>query len=256
MSKTLTLQEVREFVKKELVPVNHEVAACADGRTPKEVSKGGIRMFGGDYGMVLAFAAALRAEGTFLEPDEIVERYYRAVREVRGENTKLFYHSDEHSHKEGKIGCGHAREASDPRNDGLYGVTSLEAKSLYDSFAAHPHSNISILEGHHDEKGVLVVEGNGNGLTHSVNSRNKRGDKFYVVEPSRIDALIDATAPIFSRGLLVSVDPEDVKAKYIMQQGETSRLLGADKLPTFRVGFKPNGDFMMEQISTKRKKLN
>lgn len=253
MAKKITKGEVFEFVKKELVPVNHELAACADGRTPKEVSRGGVRMFGGDYGMVLAFAAALRSEGTFLEPDEIVERYYRAVREIRGENTKLFYHSDEHAHKEGKLGCGHAREASDPKNDGLYGVTSIEAKALYDSFASHPHSNISILEGNHDEKGVLVVEANGKDQTHSVNSRNKRGDKFYVVEPARIDALIDATAPLFSRGLMVAVDPEDVKAKYKMQQNATSELLGADKLPTFRVGFKPNGDFMMEQLPKKKK---
>lgn len=238
---------VYNFVKNELVPVNTQRVECADGRYTKEQSEGAIRAFGGDFGFVLAFAAALRKEGTFLNPDEIVSRYYKAVQKVRGEDTRLYYHTDEHNHREGKIGCGHAAKASDPPNNGKYGILSREARNLYDVFSRHPGSNITILNGHHQEQGVLLVEG----TSHSLNSRNHK-NMFFVVTPNMINHLIDALAPIFSQGLVKPLNPQDIKDSYKMQQDATAMLLGADKLPTFRVGLNGNGHFVMEQLPKKR----
>src|SRR3989344_4678604 len=239
----ITKGDVYNCVKENLVPVNNKRVECADGRYMPVQSQGAIRAFGGDFGFVLAFAAALREEGTHLLPNQIVERYYNAIQQIRGEDTRLYYHTDEHNHAEGKIGCGHAEKATDAANDGMYGVRSLEAQNLYQTFARHPSSSITILNGHHEEKGVLQVEGK----SHSLNSR-KHKNMFFVVTPDMIDHLIDTLAPIFSQGLEVPLDPQDIKDSYEMQQDATAKLLGADKLPTYKVGFNNNGHFVMEQL--------
>lgn len=244
-------EEIEKFVKKELVPVNNTRVECADGRYQPEQSQGAIRAFGGDFGFVLAFAAALQGEGTFIDPDEIVERYYRAVKQFRREDTRLYYHTDKDHHAEGKIGCGHAAQASSAENEGKYGIPSEEARALYETFAKHPSSNTTILEGKHEEKGVLIVHGEGRAVTHSINSRNENG-MYFVVDAARIDTFIDLVTPIFSRGLIDAVGPEDVKASYIKQQNATAQALGADKLPMYRVGINGNGHFMMEQLPRRR----
>lgn len=247
MAKKITKGDVFEFVKKELVPVNAQRIECADGRYLPEQSRGAVRAFGGDFGFVLAFAAALREEGTFISPNEIVDRYFEAVKKVRGEDTRLYYHTDEHNHREGKIGCGHAAKASDPANNGMYGVRSMEAQNLYQTFASHPSSNVTILNGSHEEKGVLLVEGN----SHSINSRNHK-NMFFVVTPEMIDNQINSLTPIFSEGLSTPVDPNDVKSSYQKQQNATAKLLGADKLPFYRVGKNSNGHFVMEELRKRK----
>ncbi len=248
MVKTNSWKEVENFVKENLVRADNMRIECGDGRYKPEQSEGAIRAFGGDFGMVMAFAGALKSEGTFIDPDEIVERYYRAVKDFRGEDAKLYYHTDEHKHKEGKIGCGHAAGASDPANKDMYGITSDEARGLYEAFAKHPRSNSTVLEGEHKERGVIYLEGK----THSLNSR--RGHEMYfVVTPTQIDEAIDILTPIFSKGLVVPVDAEDVKAYYIRQQYATAKLLGADKLPVYSVRVKPSGHFVMQQLPQKRK---
>lgn len=243
MAKTTTREEIEKFVKESLVPANNTRVECADGRYTPEQSQGAIRAFGGDFGFVLAFAGALKSEGTFIDPDEIVERYYRAVRQFRGEGTKLYYHTDEEHHVKGEKGCGHAAQASNPNNKNEYGVSSDEARELYDKFEKHTSSHITILQGKHEEQGVLLVKG----TNHSMNSRSK--DKsFFVVTPASIDLHIDLIAPKFSKGLIHPVDPEDVKAFYIRQQTETSRRLKADQLPHFDVNpSNKNGHFTVEQ---------
>ncbi len=139
MSKNITREEVKKFVKENMIPVNNSRIECGDGRYTKEQSGGAIRAFGGDFGMVMAFAGALKDEGTYIDADGIATRYFRAVKKVRGEDTKLYHHTDTHNHALGEIGCGHVAKATSPEHDGLYGsLTHKDVKELYASFSKKP----------------------------------------------------------------------------------------------------------------------
>src|SRR5258706_1281359 len=98
-----TREEVKKFVKETLTRANNSKIECGDGRYTPEQSDGAIRAFGGDFGMVMALAGALKDEGANLGPDEVVGRYLLAVKKVRGDETKLYHHTDTHNHELGQV---------------------------------------------------------------------------------------------------------------------------------------------------------
>ena len=255
MSKKVTREEIEKFVKENLVTANDRRMACGDGRYMPEQSEGAIRAFGADFGMIMAFAGALNYEGTNIDPEEIVERYSRAKKKEFGQDVGIYYHCDSHNHEEGKIGCGHIAKASDPQNDGLYGnINHKEVKELFDAFTKHPESNLTVLDGQHEEKAVLFVHGapDSHEIPYSINSKDRKGNMYFVVDMDRINRFIDKIAPAFSAGLLIQVNPEDVKRNYAVQMGTTAKLLNADKLDHYKIALDQRGHFIMEQLPKPR----
>ena len=250
MANKPTIEEVKKIVKENLTRANNLRIECGDGRYTSEQSDGAIRAFGGDFGMVMAFAGALKDEGTHLDSDEIVTRYLRAVKKIRGSETKLYHHTDTHNHATGEIGCGHAAKASSPEHDGLYGsLTHQDVRKLYKSFAQNPDSNLTVLEGEHQEKGVLFVHGepDDTDIHYTLNSMDKNGNMYFVVDMDRINRFITQVVPLFSDGLLQAVDEKDVKNNFFKQMNATASLLAAD-LDKFKVIVRQDGGFSMNQL--------
>lgn len=240
------------FVKENLRVGNDSRFACGDGRYESEQSQGGIRAFGADFGMIMAFAAALKDNGIAYSPKHLVSNYVRAKESLLGSEAVLDYHCDEHNHESGNIGCGHIAKASDPSNDGKYGsITSDEVRALFDAFTQHPVSHLTVLEGEHKEEGVLFVHGADEDTSYTVNSKNKKGKMFFVVDKERIDKYIDRITPFMSEGLSSELNPESVKANYNLQMGTTASLLKADQIPHYRV-VASRGQFVMEQLPKKK----
>lgn len=260
MFKNITKGEVWEFVRENLVTADNRRMACGDGRYEPEQSEGAIRAFGADFGMIMAFSAALKDEGIVLSPEDIVNRYTKAKQGVFGEEVILDYHTDTHAQKEGGIGCGHIAKASDPAHDGLYGsLNHKDIQDLYTAFINTPKSELTVLDGHHEEEGVLFVHGTpgAHDVTYSIASKDrKRGKIYFVVDMDRINGFIEQMVPLFSEGLPKGVNAVDVKRNYETQMGATAKLLGADKLDHYRIAVDEKGHFIMEQISKKAKTSN
>lgn len=251
MANKITREEVEKFVKEALRKANNTRVECIDGRYTPEQSEGAVRAPGGDLGMVMAFAGALKDEGTYLAPEEIVERYLRSVRNKRGTDARLYYHDDDSSHP---IGCGHVAKASSPEYDGLYGsLTYQEVRQLYEVFTSHPQAHKTVLEGTHAEKGVLFIHGESEEgpVPYTINSRDAKGNMFFVVDIDRVNRFIEKSTPYFSEGLITPVNPEDVKRNFLIQLNATAGLLAGDK-DKFKIIVGENGNFSMNQLPKPR----
>lgn len=250
MVNKLTIQEVKKFVKENLTRADNSRVACIDGRFNPEQSEGAIRAPGGDFGIIMAFAGALKDEGTFIVPDEIVERYSRAKKKEFGQDVKFDYHCDSHNHEEGKIGCGHIAKAADPAYDGLYGsLNHSDVKDLFEVFTNHSDSNLTVLEGQHEEKAVLLVHGHegDEDIAYSVHSKDIKGNMFFVADIDRAIGFIKKITPQFSVGLQKNVDPDDVVINYLKQMQATVGLLAPD-LDKFKITVGKDGSFSMNQL--------
>jgi hypothetical protein len=244
MANKITRKAVERFVKENLVPANDKQTVCADGRYNKEQSRGGTRAFGADFGITMAIATTLKDDGTYLSPEEIIERYWRAKCQVVGTRVKINYHTDVHNHGLDKIGCGHITQATNPEYDGLYGsITYQEVLALYTSFSKHPEAELTVLEGNHEEKAILLVHG----TSHSVHSKDKKGRMYFVADVDRTARFIDRIVPFFSVGLLDPVDAEKVKQNYYRQMQATAGLI-AGGLDQFEVTIGVDGSFSMNQL--------
>src|SRR4030042_5915084 len=249
-----TREEIKKFVKENLTRANNSRIECGDGRYTPEQSDGAIRAFGGDFGMVMALAGALKDKGTLLSADEIVARYLNAVKKVRGQGTKLYHHTDTHNHAKGEIGCGHAAKRSSPENDGMYGsLTADDVRALYESFSQNPESNLTVLEGEHQEKAVLFVHGGPDDadIHYSLNSMDENGNMYFVVDMDRINRFIGEVVPVFSEGLPTPVAENGVKKSFLKQMQATADLL-ASGLDTFKISIDGKGNFSMNQLPKNR----
>lgn len=259
MAKKVTREEIEKFVKENLVTANDRRVACGDGRYMPEQSEGAIRAFGADFGIIMAFSATLKDEGTFIDPKEIVERYSRAKKSEFGQDAVFDYHCDSHSHEAGQIGCGHIAKASDPKYDGLYGsINHEDVSKLFDAFTKHIDSQLTVLEGHHEEKAILLVHGHPeeDEVAYSVNSRNNKGDMYFVADIDRTIKLIKRLAPKFSSGLLDPVNPDDVVINYLKQMSATASII-APNLDQHKVVVSSRGYESMSQLpKQKSQQLN
>jgi hypothetical protein len=251
MSKKATREEIEKFVKENLTRVDQSGrVVCIDGRINPEQSEGAIRAPGGDFGIIMAFAGALKDEGTFIDPGEIIERYSRAKKQEFGQDTKFDYHCDSHNHNKGKIGCAHIANASDPKYDGLYGsLIYTDVRKLFDAFTKNHNSNLTILEGHHEEKAVLMVYGHpqDEDVAYSIHSRDRKGNMYFVADIDRAINLIKKLTPQFSVGLQVPVSADVVIIDYLKQLEATVDLIASDK-DKHRITVDNERNFSMEQL--------
>jgi hypothetical protein len=235
--KLITQAEVQSFVGANIVSADNKRLECGDGRYTPDQSVGAIRILGGDFGAMLAFAGAARSKNFHINKDALISSYLEAVKADRGEDPKLYLHLDtSHDIHKGEIGCGHAKYASDPQNEGKYGLTSTEAKELFNTALARPEANVTILEGGHKEKAVLRVKGmNGETVAYGVNSTDEGGSNmFFVIDDDRIKQHFEKITPKMSRVLGIGIKSEEVLESYISQMGVTSGFL-ADSLDTYNI---------------------
>jgi hypothetical protein len=254
MVKKITKGKVFEFVKKELVPAKRkDKAVCGDDRYEREQSKDGTRIFGADMGVLMAEETTLKDEGQHITPEALVAAYAQVKKDLYGEEAELDYHCDAHNHEKGEFGCGHIKHAANPDNNGKYGsITAEDVQSLFEALSQHPSSRLTILNGGHNAHGVIFVHTPNPEAEFALNSKNKKGQAFFVVHKERADRYFDEITPKLSQKLGVSIDPEAVKRNYWLQVGATTVLLEADKLPHFDVIVNAQRDFTMEQLPKQR----
>ncbi|HZQ29710.1 MAG TPA: hypothetical protein VFA93_01360 [Patescibacteria group bacterium] len=236
------ISEVSEFIRADnKVKANNSILECGDGRYTAEQGKGGIRIFGGDFGALMAIKAVLKVEDVEIKDRDLIEKYLNASKEI-GRDGKIHFHTDSHN-KVPSIGCGHIAKADSGQFRFLYGLEAQEVEDLYTELLhlGEDEKNNVVLEGDHKEKGVLFVKSEEN--LWSVNSFN--GQKMYfVIDQSRIEKYFDDLIPKLGIERLTS---SEVKSMYDQQMAITARLL-AHGLEKFDVKFNKNGDFAVEPL--------
>lgn len=249
MQEEQNLREVKEFVGANIVEADNSRVECGDGRYTYDQSQGAIRVFGGDFGIIMAVAAALKKEGIQMDTDEIVFRYLQAVKKIRGEDARLYYHTDS-DHPIPGIGCGHAEKASDLLYEKLYfPLKASQVKDLYESFVANPSSEVTVLEGKHKEKGVLLVYGKNDASEpeYSVNSSDS-ADQYFVLDLPRTSLFIKDFFPQFSKDLPKYVGSQSVMQAYLSQIASTAHLL-AEGLPQYKVAIANDRSFSITPLA-------
>jgi hypothetical protein len=242
--------EAENFVETNIVKANDSRVECGDGRYRSEQSQGAIRAFGADFGIIMAIAGTLKKEGITLNPDKIVSTYVDSVKDIRGEDARIYFHTDS-SHPIPEIGCGHIKKASSKETEELYApLVSDEVSTLYESFIVNERSRVTTLEGDHKEKAVLLVYGSNyeEDPKFSVNSSDGEGNMYFVVDMQRTGRFIKKVFPHFSKGLTKYVPSDKVIQTYLDQMGSTASLL-ASNLDQFKVNISDDGDSSLTQLA-------
>lgn len=246
----MEILRVQNFVERNKVWVNDMAAECGDGRYTKEQSRGAIRVFGGDFGFLMAVKAAAKTKDIDISTAEIVDRYFAAISDLRGNGGQFYYHTDSH-HLESGIGCGHVAQATNPQNDGLYGHIALrEVQELYEEVLSRDTSKLHkiVLEGEHKESAVLFVHGGSDDDKPywSVNSLDgETGEMAFIVDIARISNFIKDLAPKLEiDGLTAS----DVERELVIQMQATTSLL-AKGLTQYRVNIDEKGKTSVTQLA-------
>jgi hypothetical protein len=246
----ISTDAVEAFVKENVVSADSSRVECGDGRYTAEQSQGAIRAFGADFGMVLAFASAVRGNGVEFSNDNLVSSYLNAIKAERGEDAKLYLQTDDHNEKSGGIGCGHVYQASKPENEGKYGnLKSNEVKELYESMLLNPSAKLTVLNGEHLEKAVLLVyAGDADAEPKfSVNSSDGMGNMFFIADMDGIKRYMEKFVPRMANELGIEVTPEQVWQSYEEQQNATAGIL-AGGLDTYRVEIDDLGSATTEKL--------
>lgn len=227
-------EQARVFIEKNKVKADNSKAICGDGRFAPEQSRGYIRMFGGDEGLLFAIEGALNKQSIEIKPTELVARLSSALKSVRGEGSIMGVHTDTHAEELGGIGCGHVGKAVKGEARHEY-IAPEDVTELHDEVLAGEHEKV-VLDGEHVEQAVLLVHGK----DWTINSFDKELDQMYfVVDVDRAKDLIQRVVPGLGIDDLI---PEAVEEEFECQMYETASRLAAGK-NIFKVEFHPTGSF-------------
>jgi hypothetical protein len=231
-----SLEQARLFARRNTVKADSAKSVCGDGRFTSEQSRGYIRMFGGDEGLLMAIVGALNTHQPPIKIpyEELVARFGAALRFLpeRGENAVIGTHSDKHAEHEGRIGCGHVANAIN-RNVNHDKISAEEVEDLHKQVTSGKHEKV-VIDGKHAEKAVLLVYG----MHWTVNSFDaKLGQMYFVVDMDRAKDLIKKVVP----GLGIhGLTTEAVWQQFESQMLATASFLAGGK-NIFRVLFDAKG---------------
>ncbi len=224
-------EKVNKYVEVNKVEANSFEGACGDGRPAAEGTVSGrVRKFGSDIGDLMAIKAALNIKGKEITAHDLVLKYSKAIKEIRGEDSVIDWHTDEHSLYEGGIGCGHAAKAVAGIQENL---RPEEVKAIWDEVTSGNNER-SVLKGGHAEEAVLLVHGD----KFSVNSTDGT-NMFFVVDVDRALGFLDKVVPLLG---IEGLSPDEVRAQWNLQMQKTAGALAAGK-NMFDIDFEENGDF-------------
>lgn len=227
-------EQARVFVDRNKVRADNSRAVCGDGRFTPEQSRGYIRMFGGDEGLLLAIEGALNKLSIHMEPEDLVSIVAASLRSIRGDDSAMGSHTDKHNLESGGIGCSFVAKAVAGEAKHEY-VGPEDVEALHNEVLAGDHEKV-VLDGHHAEQAVLLVYGR----DWTVNSFDAELDQMYfVVDVDRAKDLIEQVVP----GLgIAELTTEAVEEQFECQMNETASRLAAGK-NIFKVEFHSTGSF-------------
>lgn len=184
--------EMHELVEHGIFPANR-YARCVDGRYAGN-EFGAIATPGADIGFLLNGFAASNKLDLGLKEEEILQALIRVV----GGYKNLRFHSDEHAKGHG-MGCGHIKHSTTDYES--YGITKAQADFVVGILPEllKQGAREEILEGEHQESGVLVVESERFSVKPSVRLRNGIHQSFVyqkTLTDARLQELAKALLPL------------------------------------------------------------
>lgn len=245
---------IKEFVENNVVKADDSGSECPDGRYTAEQSKGKIRIFGADIGVIMAVRAAINTANKARKTEDRIEastedlfrKYSLFLKTELGDGAKITFHTDDSGHE---IGCGHIAKAASGDYEEEYGVSASEAQKIWDTTLAFEnnggHTQSQELKGEHKEKGVLLVRSN----KYSVNSRDPKqpnsNEMYFVVDTVRTEIFLQKVA---SNMGIKGVDYDLLSNAYDQQVAVSARLLAPGK-PQYSVTFSADGAPKVEYLS-------
>jgi hypothetical protein len=166
-------EKARQFIEANKIKADNSKAVCGDGRFTPEQSKGYIRMFGGDEGLLMAIQGGITELGIEISYTELVARLGASLRAERGDDAVIGVHTDTHNLGPDEIGCGHIAKAVEGQAKHKH-VKPEHVINLHNEILSGEHEKV-VLDGHHAEEAVLLVYGR----DWSVNSFD--GEQMYFV---------------------------------------------------------------------------
>ena len=225
-------EKIQDYVKRNAIKADSLDGACGDGRPAVEGKvEGRVRKFGSDVGDLMAIRAALNLEGVQISAGDLVSKYLAAVKQIRGDDSKIEWHTDEESLKSGKIGCGHAARALTGIQDNL---TPQDVRDIWDAVMATENERAVLKGGHeeHREEAVLLIHG----TDYSVRTFDGR-HMFFGADVDRGLSFIDRAVPLLG---IERLTPEDVREQWLKQMNRTAQALAKGK-SMFDINFDVNG---------------
>ncbi len=220
------LEKAKRFVRANLIEtVDNKRFACSDDRFKSEQSRGAVRIFGGDFGVLSAVIEAAKNAGLNNTVQNIFGRYLDFLaRPSHERDPHLYIHTDTHSH--GGIGCGHIKNIVEKMPWG---------KELFDLFTSKKDSGLvdeTVLEGPHNAKGIILV----NSTDKSVNSVDQTtGEQYFVVDMERAKEYLMSLP---ERLALLNIPKEEIWKAYQRQMTDTAIEIAAGA-KQFNVSFVP-----------------
>ena len=235
-------EQARLFVETNKIEADSSKAVCGDGRFTPEQSRGYIRMFGGDEGLLMAIYGAMLESQIHhkISYTELVARFGASLREERGDGVAIGVHTDTHNLGDAEIGCGHVAKAVKGQAKHKH-VKPEHVMDLHSEIISGEHEKV-ILDGHHQEQAVLLVYGR----DWSVNSFDGE-NMYFVVDIDRSIDLINRVVPALG---IEGLSAEMVKDHFECQMNETASHLAAGK-DIFAVRFAdndPKGHFEITHV--------
>ena len=221
-----TVDTVLQFARENKVLANDKLVACGDDRYTSMQSKGAIRVFGADLGVLLATRAAVNKQALHIPPEDLYRRYKTAVKAVRGADAEVTYHSDSKHLEKDEFGCGHEGLSADKANTGKYqNLSPQDVRDIHAQVSQDENAERVILEGGHNPQGVLLVDNASDTKNpHSVSSTGKDGKMFFVVDKGRSREYVEE---IVAAMQIDGITAEEVNKALAAHTTTTASLLAA-----------------------------
>lgn len=226
----ITTKSVEEFAKENRVDADNSRRSCGDDRFEASQSKGAVRIFGGDEGILTAIKAAAKKAEVDVEAKDLVSKYSQILKKLYGDESKIEVHTATHALETGAIGCGFMDKAINV--SGLHqDLSNQDAKEIHEAILSVPHEEV-VLGGEHAAKSVLLVHGN----QWSVNSKDQKEQNF-VVDVDRATDFLRTITPMFE---VYGLKAEDTISEFESQMNKTAEQL-ASGLNIYDINFDVQG---------------
>lgn len=179
-----TQEEARVFADQNRLGGVNMYSRCVDSRYEKKDGMQECSLPGADAGKILVAFATLNEMGIEID-SKLAQKVIDSLITTTGGISNFYFHTDDHNTGEVALGCGHIKYAR--QNPGEYGITEEIADLLKQSLERlkEQGANEEVLVGKHEEKAILVVEGE-----NGVAPKDKDGNQVFVYQKTMTEKAI------------------------------------------------------------------
>ena len=179
-----TEEEAKNFASQNTLGGENSTSRCVDGRYDKKDGMPECSLPGADAGKLLVAFGALNKLGIDIN-QTIAEKVVEKLLNILGGASNFHFHTDDHNMGEVAQGCGHIKWATNSPEE--YGITTeiaILTKKILEKLKMEGAQE-EILNGDHQEKAILVVEGE-----KGVAPKNEEGNQVFVYQKTMAEKTI------------------------------------------------------------------